>query len=185
MMDEDGEPAYSIESLRAYGFEGFVPLEHWDESLALDGNGSDVEGVYVVVRESTLVPTFLEEDHRKPRPRLWSADAAASRWVPRVQVLYFGKGPLRSSKAKRRHGLARRVSELQKHGYRGGANHYGGKLLWQIDDADALLIAWKPLAQGESAAIESGLIRGFDRIMGRQPFANVGAPLVGSTPIYL
>lgn len=184
-MDAKTAATYSIASLSAYGFMGFVPLRDWDESLTRGSTKSDVEGVYVVVRESTLVPTFLDEDHRKPRPKRWSAEAAADRWVPGVQVLYFGKGPLRSSKSKRQQGLARRVSELQKHGYKGGANHYGGELLWQIDDADALLIAWKPLAQGESAAIESGLIRGFDRIMGRQPFANVGAPLVGSTPVYL
>ena len=176
---------YSIKNLREYGFVGFVPLEDWDESQVMGIMQSDVEGVYVVVRESTDVPTFLDEDHRKLRPKRWSADDAADRWVPGVQVLYFGKGPLRSSTTKRRQGLARRVGELQRHGYRGGANHYGGKLLWQIDDADALLIAWKPLAEGESAAIESGLIRGFDRIMGRQPYANVGAPLVDSTPIYL
>lgn len=176
---------YSIADLSEYGFVGFVPLKDWDESQIIGITQSDVEGVYVVVRESMEVPTFLDEDHRKPRPKRWSAEAAADRWVPGVQVLYFGKGPLRCSKAKRRKGLARRVGELQRHGYGGGANHYGGKLLWQIDDADALLIAWKPLHEGESAAIESGLIRGFDRIMGRQPFANVGAPLIDSTPIYL
>lgn len=132
---------YSIADLSVYGFVGFVPLKGWDESQIIGINQSDVEGVYVVVRESTEVPRFLDEDHPKPRPKLWSAEAAADRWVPGVQVLYFGKGPLRSSKAKRRKGLARRVSELQKHGYRGGANDYGGKLLWQIGDADALLIA--------------------------------------------
>ena len=176
---------YSIEDLREYGFVGFVPLKDWDESRVVGVTQSEGEGVYVVVRDATDVPIFLDEHHRKPRPKRWSAAAAADRWVPGVQVLYFGKGPLRSSTAKRRKGLACRVGELQRHGYRGGANHYGGKLLWQIDDADALLIAWKPLAEGESAAIESGRIRGFDRIMGRQPFANVGAPLVGSTPIFL
>ena len=176
---------YSIKNLREYGFVGFVPLEDWDESQVSDITQPDVEGVYVVVREATDVPAFLDEDHRKPRSKRWSAEAAANRWVLGVQVLYFGKGPLRSSKAKRRKGLARRVGELQRHGYRGGANHYGGKLLWQIDDAGALLIAWKPLAEGESATIESGLIRGFDRIMGREPYANVGVPLVDSAPIYL
>lgn len=176
---------YSVKGLREYGFVGFVPLKDWDESQVIGITHSDVEGVYVVVREATEAPKFLDEDHRKPRPKRWSAEAAAERWVPEVHVLYFGKGPLRSSAGKRRTGLARRIGELQRHGFRGGANHYGGKLLWQIDDADALLIAWKSLAEGESAATESGLIRGFERIIGRQPFANVGAPLIDSTPIYL
>ncbi|MCU1509499.1 MAG: hypothetical protein JWQ12_1764 [Glaciihabitans sp.] len=184
-MEESIKVTYAIESLREYGFVGFVPLKDWDEFQVIGLTQSDIEGVYVVVRESTDVPKFRDEDHRKPRPKRWSAEDAADRWVSGVQVLYFGKGPLRSSKAKRRQGLARRVRELQKHGYRGGANHYGGKLLWQIDDIDSLLIAWKPLAEGESAAIESGLIRGFERVMGRQPYANIGAPLINSTPIYI
>ena len=82
---------YSIKHLRNYGFVGFVLLKDWDESQILGITQSDVEGVYVVVREATNVPTFLDEDHRKPRPKRWSAEAAADRWVPGVQVLYFGK----------------------------------------------------------------------------------------------
>lgn len=184
-MVDNFSATYSSGSLRAYGFEGFVPLRDWNEAFALRPDRSDVEGIYVVVREAVLLPAFNEENHRKPRPKIWSADEVAARWVHGVHALYFGKGPLRAPNGRRRHGLARRITELQKHGYRGGANHYGGKLLWQIDDADGLLVAWKALAEGESAEVESGLIRGFDRIMGRQPFANVGAPIANSRPIFL
>jgi hypothetical protein len=177
--------AYSISDLRRYGFVGFVPLKDWDKSHVLDANKLDVEGVYVVVRESTETPMFLGENHRKPRPKRWSVQDAEGRWVTGVQVLYFGKGPLRSLNAKRRLGLAGRIRELQKHGYEGGANHYGGKLLWQVQDADSLLIAWKVLGEGASASVESGLIRGFEEVMGQQPYANIGPPLADSTPIHL
>ena len=102
---------HQTQSGSEFGVVGFVPLEDWDESQVIGVTHADVEGVYVVVRESTDVPTFLDQGHRKPRPKRWSADDAddaADRWVPGVQVLYFGKGPLRPSKAKRRQGLARR-----------------------------------------------------------------------------
>ena len=72
-------------------------------------------------------------------------------------------------------GLAQRIKEMRAHGHDGGANHYGGKLLWQIEDAGSLLIAWKVLLEGTTDAVETALIRRFmdQNESGRTPYANI------------
>lgn len=145
----------------------------------------DLEGVYAIVRESMARPIFTEEDHSKPRATIRTAVEAAERWVPDVQLLYFGKGPLRNSTSHKRDGLAQRIYEFQQHGYAGGANHYGGKLIWQISSADQLLVAWKTLPDRTSDSVESGLILGFNETLGMQPYANVGSPRRGSVAIFI
>jgi hypothetical protein len=157
--------AYSIVDLRSFGFRGFETLRTWNKKQVLDTHHQDVEGIYVVARES--VPTFMGDDHHRTRPRVWTANEAAERWVCGVQTLYFGKGPLRAPRRSTRKGLANRVAELQAHGYGNGSQHYGGKLLWQIDGKDDFLVGWKVLHEGQSAQIESGLIRGFELTMGQ------------------
>ena len=74
-------------------------------------------------------------------------------------------------------GLAQRIKEMRAHGHDGGANHYGGKLLWQIEDAGSLLIAWKVLLEGTADVVETSLIQRFmdQAESGRTPYANISA----------
>ena len=175
--------AYSIDDLRNFGFVGFAPFRTWAKGMIIKPGEPDAEGVYAIVRESMARPMFTEEDHSKPRVTIRTAVEAAEHWVPGVQVLYFGKGPLRRATSRKRDGLVQRIYEFQQHGYAGGANHYGGKLVWQIGDADQLLIAWKLLPEGTSEAVESGLILGFKETRGIQPYANVGPPRRGALEV--
>lgn len=177
---------YSIVDLREYGFVGVVPFPEWSKADIVGLGGPDVEGVYSVVRENTTVPIFTDDVRPATRRRTRTAAEAASLWVPGVQVLYFGRAPLRRASGNgRRSGLAQRIHEYKRHGLSGGSNHHGGKLVWQISDSDALRIAWKMLPEGESKQIESGLISGFKKTMGQPPFANTGAPQRDVPPIFL
>ncbi|MBX3195461.1 MAG: hypothetical protein KF727_10270 [Microbacteriaceae bacterium] len=162
--------SFSIDGLRDYGFVGFVPFRTWDRSMV---GAQDAEGVYAIVR-SANPPSFLEDDGSKPRSRSWSRSEVAARWVPRAEILYFGKAPLRTNLTD---GVAKRLDEFHSHGYRTGKSHYGGRLLWQLKDAADLLVAWKLVPVGTAGLVESGLILGFVDEFGMPPFANVGAPL--------
>lgn len=178
--------AYSLTELQLFGFQGFDLLSNWDTEQIFARYGRDIEGVYVVARESMATPRFKDEFHHRPRPKVWTDGEAAQRWVEGVQTLYFGKGPLRSPKPNgKRDGLANRIEELRAHGLERGSNHYGGKLLWQLADSEDLLLGWKPVKEGTSGQVESGLILGFKRLIGQQPYANVGHPLKNSRPIFL
>ena len=166
--------SFMIDDLRADGFGGFLQLKSFLK-VAVAGNGPDVEGVYAIVRESAARPAFKEDAHRKPRPKIYSAAEAEARWVEGAQTLYLGKGPLRKLSKVRRQGLAQRLHELRAHGYDGAANHYGGKLLWQIDDMDSLIVAWKVLPAGAADASETALIHRFMNkdSLHRAPYANI------------
>jgi hypothetical protein len=51
--------------------------------------------------------------------------------------------------------------------------HWGGRYIWQIQDSDDFLIAWKPLTNEEPDTIESALIEEFRNKFGKRPFANL------------
>jgi hypothetical protein len=166
--------SFMIDELKADGFIGFVPLRSF-QKVSILREGLDAEGVYAVVRESVMRPVFLEDTHPKPRPKIYTAGDAEARWINGAQILYFGKGPLRKPRHGRRQGLAQRIHEMRAHGYAGAANHYGGKLLWQVEDRGTLLVAWKVVADGAADATETALIKRFMATddSHRTPFANV------------
>lgn len=176
---------YSITELRDFGFEGFVPFRGWERSDILAAGEQDVEGAYVIARSERDRPEFVEECHHKPRGRVRTPEEAASRWIEGVHVLYFGKAPLRPANSQRVDGLANRLHEYHVHGFGRGSQHYGGKLIWQLANLDELLVGWKRLLPGESAALESGLIKGFELSHGARPYANTGAPLRSASPIVI
>lgn len=166
--------SFTIDDLQADGFVGFVPLRAFEKPFVM-GDGPDVEGVYAVLRESAVRPIFREDTHRRPRSKVYTAAQAEAEWVDGSQTLYIGKGPLRKPRNGRRQGLAQRIKEMRAHGHDGGANHYGGKLLWQIEDTDSLLIAWKVLLEGTADVVETELIQRFmaQDESGRTPYANI------------
>lgn len=165
---------FTIDDLKADGFVGFVALESFAKPQ-VTGGGDDIEGVYVVVRQATDTPDFLEDTHRKPRATVYSAAQAQAKWVDSAQLLYIGKGPLRKPRRGRRNGLAHRIAELRAHGFTGGANHYGGKLLWQTTVATELLVGWKKVPEGDAGLVEGQMIHAFVSECMRLPFANISS----------
>lgn len=171
---------YSRAGLEAANFQGFIALETLTRADVLGARGSaDVEGVYVVLRPSRTRPNFIEDDHPNPRLPVMSTEAVADRWPEEnPEILYIGKAPLRGEEGERRNGLANRLREFQRCGFSGGANHFGGRLVWRIADRDSLLICWKFLPEGTAADIESLMITEFRKSNVRHfpPFANIDAP---------
>jgi hypothetical protein len=49
--------------------------------------------------------------------------------------------------------------------------HYGGRLLWQLENCQELLVAWK--VEPYSGALEYDLLEEFIEAYGRLPFANL------------
>lgn len=161
---------YSGRGLRAAHFEGFLPFSTLTRADILGPWGTpDVEGVYAIVRPGSDRPAFIEDDHRKPRLPVIPTKDVGSEWVNGADVLYFGKAPLSPSG----HGLARRVLQYQRCGFRGGTTHFGGRLVWRISDRDHLLICWKRLPVGTAADVEALLITGFKGQWHQRPFANL------------
>ena len=53
--------------------------------------------------------------------------------------------------------------------------HWGGRLVWQLEDAERLVVCWKPVTDHrDPGAVETALIRSFKLAHGgRRPFGNL------------
>jgi hypothetical protein len=155
--------AFSITDLRGRGFVGFVPVSELDDKPAqVPGDG----GVYAVACEATGEPQFLARSDAgwwKGKNPTVSADTLAANWVNGVQTLYLGD----AASLRERVGL---LAEFSRAGRR-SVMHYGGRLLWQVQGWQALLVAWK--VEPFHTALEHDLLEEFIEAHGRLPFANL------------
>jgi len=130
------------------------------------GELAQVGGVYAVVRESREAPVFLDVNpggHFKGQDPTVPRETLLANWVEGAEVVYFGKA----------NELRRRLREFADFGAGRPISHWGGRLIWQLADSDALLVAWKPTPSGISPlAFEGDLIRRFRTAYGKPPFAN-------------
>lgn len=144
---------------------GWVPWSSCPDAL------SDIDrragGVYVVYRIGPAKPTYLDWSRAgtfRGNPTA-TGDALEANWVPGARVVYIGKA---------NHGrLRKRVAEFVEFGRGGNKRHWGGRLIWQLDRSEDLLVAWRVLADHVNPkAIEDDLIAAFRADHGKPPFAN-------------
>lgn len=155
--------------LEAAGYEGFVTFEDLRQRGA-----STKPGIYVVVREGSSPPAFLQiSPAGKTKAFAERVDRLEAEWVPGAEVVYIGL----ATRGARRDGIHRRLKQFRRTGAGTADNHGGGVWLFQLEDADELKVCWRA-ADEESdayvAALEHHLIADFVSRPehGRRPFAN-------------
>lgn len=120
-------------------------------------------GVYVVAYGGA--PQFASEScggwFKGKNPSI-SAEALSANWVEGAEVVYIGKADV----------LKRRLTEFADFGAGKPIGHWGGRLIWQLDDVAALRVAWKETPGRVPAMVEASLIAEFRRSYGKPPFAN-------------
>jgi hypothetical protein len=148
---------------------GFVGWATW-RKLRLSDYAAipPVPGAYVVFRPTATFPTFVH-----PSPAGWfkSQDPTVpearlrSEWVDGAHVVYIGKADV----------LRRRLSQFGRFGAGEPVGHRGGRLIWQLADADTLLVGWHAITWDEAARdFERRLLAAFaEQHDGRRPFANL------------
>lgn len=154
-------------SLTADGFTGFRPI------AALDINRiPQRQGIFMVLRPAGFEPRFLPQStagtFKKKNPSL-PKDQLAAEWVADADVLFIGKA---SPGSKGNRGLRRQISEFVDFGNGRPTGHWDGRLIWQLADAEDLLLAWKELPAEELNGALAAYHAQFLQVHGRLPFAN-------------
>lgn len=148
-------------ALEEEGFTGWVTF-----NALLSSSLPDAPGVYLVYRQSPASPVFLPTSQAgrfKGRDPSVESSLLDSKWVMNANVVYVGKAT----------SLRKRLRQYGQFGSGNPVGHWGGRFIWQLQDHEDLLVAWKPVA---GPGLEEGrLLRRFLEEYGRLPFANVVA----------
>jgi hypothetical protein len=153
--------------LAAAGFEGFVPFR----GITRDAVPAE-QGVYVVLREKDTRPHFLEHN---PGGRFKGKDPTVApselenEWPEGAHCVYIGKAGRGSTGSR---GLSKRIDEFRRFGDGEAIGHSGGRRIWQLDDADDFVIAWKRTPASDPENVEAGLLQLFRARHGRLPIGN-------------
>ncbi len=161
----------SYDELRAEGFEGFLSVGYLRETKLADVPTK--RGVYLVLRDLKTPALFLDAGaagHFKGRgdPNV-SIPELESNWVDGAIVVYIGKAGAPDRKAT----LRSRINQFLKFGIGKKYRHWGGRLTWQIDGTDDLVICWKQTLDTVPRDVKRLLISEFVQHYGQRPFANL------------
>ena len=89
-------------------------------------------------------------------------DALIANWVDDAEVIYIGKADQ----------LKRRLTQFADFGAGKPIGHWGGRLIWQLANVEALRVAWKETPGRVPVEVEAELIAQFKLAHGKPPFAN-------------
>jgi len=157
------------EQLQKYGFEGFKTI------LELMNSCKEIPklmGVYVVLRERNDHPMILEKrpfDCQEDKYPSYSKAELEEEWVEGTHIVYIGKAGGFGQKTE----LHKRLSTYIRFGKGKKAAHGGGRSIWQLADAQELIVCWRVLTDEEPCCVESKMIADFcKKHDGKRPFAN-------------
>jgi hypothetical protein len=154
--------------LDGLGFAGFVPFADLPSAGVPRG-----PGVYAITRPSIEDPQFLVESragHFKGKDPSVPISTLEAAWVPDTCVLYLGKAATGKTG---RSGLNKRLEAYRRFGAGEPVGHWGGRYVFQLADADQLVVAWKATTHEDPRDVEASLIQDFVRAYGKRPFANL------------
>lgn len=158
------------ERLASEGFSGFISFRELRNSGLREV--PNLPGVYVVLYEQRESPAFLSLGTggyfkgRDPNVPVGKLEAA---WVPETAVIYIGKAGGQKHSAT----LRTRLRAYLEFGAGKAVGHWGGRYIWQIPNAENLIICWRPLVSDEPKEVEHKMLTEFEQQHERLPFANL------------
>ena len=147
-------------SLEAAGYDGWIPFSAIRASAC-----STSGGVYIITHGGGTPVTFSDKSCGgwfKGKDPTVSYEALLANWVEDVEVVYIGKADQ----------LKRRLTQFADFGAGKPVGHWGGRLIWQLPNIDALRVAWKETPDQIPIKVEAELIARFRHVYGKPPFAN-------------
>jgi hypothetical protein len=159
----------SVEKWRELGLGGGETIARLQSSCA---EVPDTRGIYLVARKSRSPVLFLPEStggHFKRRDPTVSEEKLRKRWLLDTVLLYVGKAGGTDQSTS----LRGRLHSYMQFGLRKPCAHWGGRYIWQLSDAQNLLVFWKETPRIEPSVMESRVLSDFGNLYGQLPFANL------------
>jgi hypothetical protein len=158
-----------LDATRAAGFVGFHTIRELRQSNLTQVPQSP--GVYLILRPARDDPVFLARGtggRFKGRDPTVDAAKLALRWVADSPLLYVGKAGESGGEST----LHSRLRLYIRFGAGVPCGHWGGRYIWQLADAESLLVAWRVTAREAPRDAERQILAAFKAQYGRLPFAN-------------
>ncbi len=157
---------FTREGLERAGFLGFRTIS--ELSATRCASAPESPGVYIVLRESAAQPSFLPVGtggrFKRKDPNV-PIEELQRKWVAGAAVVYIGMTTAT---------LRKRVGDYMRFGNGGAVGHYGGRYIWQLADAQRLLVCWKVTTGDHAEGVERDLLDEFRLQHDHQvPFANL------------
>lgn len=152
------------------GFDGFISVS---ELRANPLTAPDETGIYLVLTPEDFSVHFVDVGSGgffKGKDPNQNVDRLISNWVDGTRVIYIGQAGGGGSAST----LRKRLRQYMRFGRGDCVGHWGGRFIWQLANADTLLVCWKPTAD-DPRDVERELISAFSDKFGRFPFANLKA----------
>ena len=157
------------EQLQKYGFEGFKTIS---ELMQCCKGIPKSMGVYVVLREKDNRPTIMDKrpfNCQEDKYPSYSKAELEKEWIEGTHIVYIGKAGGFGQKTE----LHKRLSTDIRVGKGKKAAHGGGRSIWQLAEAQELIVCWRVLTDEEPCCVESKMIADFcKKHDGKRPFAN-------------
>ena len=132
----------------------------------------DEPGVYVFLRESDQEVEFLDRStggHFKKKDPTVSLDDLEKAWVSDTSIIYIGKAGTLDGSAT----LRSRLKQYLAFGQGAQAGHWGGRYIWQLADAEELIVCWRTTDFHHARTVEKQILAAFESEHDRLPFANL------------
>lgn len=146
-----------VNRLAGFGFAGGVRVA--DLQVSCDSVPAE-RGVYLVARENTEPVRFLKAStggrFKNKNPSV-PVSVLEERWLPRSKVVYVGKAGGTANHAT----IQDRMYTFMQFGLGRPCGHWGGRYIWQLDDAKDLLVYWRSTPTQEPREVEKGLLSEF------------------------
>lgn len=157
-----------LQCLKDDGFIGFKTIKELKMSMAVV---PAEKGVYVVFRPNDRQPEFLQIGtggfFKQKNPNI-PVSELATHWVEESSIVYIGKAG-----GKGKATLKSRIGQYMRFGKGCSVGHWGGRLIWQLKDADDLVVCWKKTEE-DPRGVEKKMIKDFkEQYNGRRPYANL------------
>ncbi|MEH7388546.1 hypothetical protein V7147_24580 [Bacillus sp. JJ1521] len=159
----------NFKSIKDYGFEGYIPVSQLMQNHSIIPHN---RGVYMVLYTPNDSPEFLNKGSGgffKGKDPNVPIEELKDNWVNDAKVIYIGKAGGGKSAAT----LNSRINQLLKFGMGKNVGHYGGRVIWQLENYQDLIICWKETPIDDPNDVKKHLIRVFKKVYRKRPFANL------------